>query len=58
MLRMPSCVIRLITVSALTGAIVGSPRVVAAQDIPPEKLPIGRYVADARIAFPKFKQDP
>ena len=37
---------------------MGSPRVVAAQDIPPENLPIGRYVADARIAFPGFKQDP
>jgi hypothetical protein len=30
----------------------------AAQDTPPEKLPIGRFVADARIAFPKFKDDP
>jgi hypothetical protein len=54
-----SCrVIRLIILFSLTAAIVGSPRVVAAQDIPPENLPIGRYVADARIALPKFKQDP
>ena len=30
----------------------------AAQDTAPEKLPIGRFVADARIAFPKFKDDP
>jgi hypothetical protein len=53
-----SCrVIRLIILFSLTAAIVGSPRVVAAQDIPPENLPIGRYVADARINFPKFKQD-
>ena len=37
---------------------MGSPRVLAAQDVPPENLPIGRYVADARIDFPKFKQDP
>ena len=58
MLRIPSRVIRPITLSVLAGAIVGSPRVVAAQDVPPENLPIGRYVADARIALPKFKQDP
>ncbi len=30
----------------------------AAQDTPPERLPIGRFVADARVAFPKFKDDP
>jgi hypothetical protein len=30
----------------------------AAQDVPPEKLPIGRFAADARVAFPKFKDDP
>jgi hypothetical protein len=29
----------------------------AAQDVPAEKLPIGRYVVDARADFPKFKQD-
>jgi hypothetical protein len=29
----------------------------AAQDTPPENLPIGRFVADARFAFPKFKGD-
>lgn len=58
MLRMPCRVKRLITLSALAGATMGSPRVVAGQDIPPENLPIGRYVADARIAFPGFKQDP
>jgi hypothetical protein len=28
-----------------------------AQDVPPEKLPIGRFVVDARADFPKFKQD-
>ena len=58
MLRNPSRVIRLTTLFVFAGAIVGSPRVVAAQDVPPENLPIGRYVADARIALPKFKQDP
>jgi hypothetical protein len=46
------------TLAALVGAIMGSPHVVTAQDILPENLPIGRYVADARIAFPGFKQDP
>ena len=29
----------------------------AAQDVPPEDQPIGRFVADVRGAFPKFKQD-
>ncbi len=35
----------------------GSPIAATAQDIPPEKLPIARYVIDARADFPKFKQD-
>ena len=48
----------MIALTGFVGAIVGSPRMVAAQDVPPENLPIGRYVADARIDFPKFKQDP
>lgn len=30
----------------------------AAQETQPEDLPIGRYVADVRFSFPKFKQDP
>ena len=30
----------------------------AAQETPPERLPIGRFVADARVAFPKFPDDP
>jgi hypothetical protein len=29
----------------------------AAQDVPAEKLPIARYVVDARMTFPRFKQD-
>jgi hypothetical protein len=28
-----------------------------AQDVPDEKRPIARYVVDARVDFPKFKQD-
>jgi hypothetical protein len=57
MLRISCRAIRPITLSALAVVLVGSPRVVAAQDVPPENLPIGRYVADARINFPKLKQD-
>ena len=38
--------------------ITASPVAVCAQEIPPENLPIGRYVADARVSFPGFKQDP
>lgn len=57
MWRLPSCVLRLIVVAGLAGAIAEFPRSAAAQDIPPEELPIGRYVADARVDFPKFKQD-
>ena len=34
------------------------PRESAAQDTQPEDLPIGRYVADVRVEFPKFKQLP
>ena len=33
------------------------PVAAAAQDVPAEKLPIARYVLDARVDFPKFKQD-
>ena len=29
----------------------------AAQETPPERLPIGRFAVDARVAFPKFKDD-
>jgi hypothetical protein len=29
----------------------------AAQDVPAEKLPIARYVVDARATFPKFKEE-
>jgi len=37
---------------------IASPRSAVAQETQPEDLPIGRYVADVRFAFPKFKQDP
>jgi len=33
------------------------PVAATAQDVPADKLPIGRYVVDARADFPKFKQD-
>src|SRR3982751_3205437 len=34
------------------------PGTASAQDPLPEDLPISRYVADLRLNFPKFKQDP
>src|SRR5215510_3156316 len=37
---------------------LASPGTAAAQETQPEDLPIGRYVADVRFNFPKFKQDP
>jgi len=58
MLRTPSLTVRFIPLVALAAAVLATPRAAAAQDIPPEELPIGRYVADARVDFPKFKQDP
>lgn len=33
------------------------PIAAAAQDVPAEKLPIAKYVVDARTTFPRFKQD-
>ena len=33
------------------------PLAASAQDVPSDRLPIGRYVVDARADFPKFKQD-
>lgn len=57
MRRLPSRVLRAIVFVGLSVAFGGSPRTAAAQDIPPEERPIGRYVADARVEFPKFKQD-
>jgi hypothetical protein len=38
-------------------ACVFLPLTARAQDVPAEKLPIGRYVVDARLNSPKFKQD-
>jgi hypothetical protein len=45
-------------VSAVAIAVLVSAGSAAAQDVPPEDQPIGRFVADVRGAFPKFKQDP
>lgn len=42
----------------LAATLLGSIGEATAQDTPPENLPIGRFAADARIAFPKFKDDP
>jgi hypothetical protein len=48
---------RLVMMAILAGVAAGMPRLATAQEVPPEKLPIGRYVLDARVDFPKFKQD-
>jgi hypothetical protein len=58
MLRTPSLTVRCLPLVALAAAMLTTPRAASAQDIPPEELPIGRYVADLRVDFPKFKQDP
>ena len=57
MRRLSSCGLRVIVLAGLAGAFVGTPLTASAQDIPPEERPIGRYVVDARVGFPKFKQD-
>jgi hypothetical protein len=44
--------------SLCAATVLGTIGEAAAQDIPPEKLPIGRFAVDARVAFPKFKDDP
>ena len=57
MRRLSSCVLRVIVLAGLAGVFAGTPLTASAQDIPPEERPIGRYVVDARVGFPKFKQD-
>jgi Outer membrane protein beta-barrel domain len=50
---------RVLFMSSLALSVISSlPAKAFAQDTQPEDLPIGRYVADARVHFPKFKQDP
>jgi hypothetical protein len=53
-MRSAARLLGLITVLIVFYAI---PPTAAAQDPLPEDLPIGRYVVDARLHFPKFKQD-
>ena len=49
---------RLLLISALfIVSIYWFPQTAAAQDTQPEDLPIGRYVGDVRVQFPKFKQN-
>ena len=48
---------RLMVIVILATLPAGTPRSASAQEVPPEKVPIGRYVLDARANFPKFKQD-
>ncbi|MEP6914230.1 MAG: hypothetical protein ABJC89_01235 [Acidobacteriota bacterium] len=45
-------------VAAAAAILLGMVRPAAAQDAPPEVEHIGRFVADVRGTFPKFKQDP
>ena len=45
-----------VVIAALCTSVL-MPAAGAAQDVPAEKLPIARYVIDARVDFPKFKQD-
>jgi hypothetical protein len=50
---------RALFIASLVLSLISSrPQTAFAQDTQPEDLPIGRYVADARVHFPKFKQDP
>ncbi len=39
-------------------ALFAGAAIASGQDVPLEDQPIGRFVLDARAAFPKFKQDP
>jgi hypothetical protein len=50
---------RALVPAALTAILLGraAPSAAQAAEVPPENAPIGRFVADARAAFPKFKQD-
>ncbi len=45
-------------VSLIVTCAIVCPVSATAQETQPEDLPIGRYVADVRFNFPKFKQDP
>src|SRR5437762_4474772 len=47
-----------VVLSLAVVTICSLPETAWAQDPLPEDLPIGRYVADVRLNFPKFKQDP
>jgi outer membrane protein with beta-barrel domain len=47
-----------LTLLAVLLTMFALPSAAFAQDRQPEDLPIGHYVADVRLYFPKFKQDP
>jgi hypothetical protein len=47
-----------LTLAAVAAAFLGLAQQAGAQDVPAEARPIGRFVADVRGTFPKFKQDP
>src|SRR3954469_20256323 len=48
----------LFAIVLITAAFAMVPRQAFAQDPQPERLPIGRYVGESHVQFPKFKQDP
>src|SRR5215213_5089108 len=58
-MQMRSRAMRVLMPAALAATLLGYAAPSAAQDVevPPEDAPIGRFAADARGAFPKFKQD-
>src|SRR5262245_16152143 len=56
---MPASPKQLLTLVVLMGTVtIAAAHTAAAQETQPEDRPIGRYVADVRFNFPKFKQDP
>jgi hypothetical protein len=48
----------LLVLAAVTVVLLGLAQQARAQDVPAEARPIGRFAADVRGTFPKFKQDP
>jgi hypothetical protein len=55
--RMSSRALRRLSLAALTLACLGVAAQSAAQEVPAEEQPIGKFAADVRGTFPKFKQD-
>ncbi len=56
--RVRGSAIRVLGSGFIAALLIFSASGARAQDVPLEDKPIGRFVADVRGAFPKFKQDP